>query len=145
MMRVQRLERVVEDLQRRVEMLELALDTILKKIPEVRMNIEVPKVILKKKTVHVKISEDEIHGRILSLAVEGFLKDWRTIGEIISELIRRGWAPKDFKKVNLALEHLTSMGLIERKIVKKHRSKKNRMKWIYRASPDLPSRIELEQ
>ena len=54
------------ELKHRIEALELAVDTILKRVPEVRISIEVPKVVLERKSVYVKIDEKEIHGRISS-------------------------------------------------------------------------------
>jgi len=140
----QHLEKTIEELRHRIETLELALDTILKKIPEIRINIEVPKVILEKKPVYVKVKSSELHGRIILLALDGFLKDWRTAGDIASELVRRGWAPKDFKDIRPVLEHLVSLSLIERiKAKKKGRGRK--AKWLYRAISDIEEKVELTQ
>lgn len=140
----QHLEKTIEELRHRIETLELALDTILKKIPEIRINIEVPKVILEKKPVYVKVKSSELHGRIILLALDGFLKDWRTAGDIASELVRRGWAPKDFKDIRPVLEHLVSLSLIERiKSRKKGRGRK--AKWLYRAISDIEEKVELVQ
>jgi len=123
----------LEELKHRIEALELAVDTILRRVPEVRISVEVPKVVLERKPVYIKIREDELHGRIILLALDGFLDDWRTAGDVVSELLRRGWAPRDFKYVRPALEHLVSLGLLER--VEAGRGR--RAKWLYKASGDL--------
>ncbi|MEN2974077.1 MAG: hypothetical protein ABDH32_00690 [Candidatus Caldarchaeales archaeon] len=141
-MGLNRLERTVEELKHRVEMLELALDTILKKIPEIRIVLEVPKVILEKKPVYVKIRSSELHGRVILLALDGFLNTWRTAGDITSELVRRGWAPKDFKEVRPILEHLVSLGIIER-IRSNRRSRGRRAKWLYKAFDNIREKVEL--
>lgn len=140
----QHLEKTVEELRHRIETLELALDTILKKIPEIRINVEVPKVILEKKPIYVKVKTSELHGRILLLALEGFLNDWRTAGDIASELVRRGWAPKDFKDIRPVLEHLVSLSLIER-VRSRRRGRGRKAKWLYRAMEDLQQKVELIQ
>ncbi|MEM1583241.1 MAG: hypothetical protein QXF28_00975 [Nitrososphaerota archaeon] len=143
-MKSQNLEKTIEELRHRVETLELALDTILKKMPEIRINVEVPRIVLEKKPIHIKIKASELHGRIMLLAMEGFLDDWKTAGDIASELVRRGWAPKDFKHVRPVLEHLVSLGLIERiRSSKKKRGRK--AKWLYRAMEDLSQKVELTQ
>jgi len=143
-MRPQHLEKTIEELRHRIETLELALDTILKKMPEIRINVEVPRVILEKKPVYIKVKSTELHGRIILLAIDGFLDDWRTAGDIASELVRKGWAPKDFKDVRPVLEHLVSLGLVERiRSPKKNRGR--RAKWLYRAMEDLLQKVELIQ
>ena len=131
------------ELKHRIEALELAVDTILKRVPEIRINVEIPKVILERKPVYVKIDEKETHGRIILLALDGFLDEWRTAGDIASELLRRGWAPKDFKHVRPALEHLVSLGLLER-VRGKKRGRGRRPKWLYRAVKDLKSKVEIK-
>ncbi|MCD6593118.1 hypothetical protein J7L00_03440 [Candidatus Bathyarchaeota archaeon] len=131
------------ELKHRVEALEFAVDTILKKIPEIRINVEVPKVVLEKKPIYVKIDEEEIHGRIILLALDGFLDEWRSAGEVASELLRRGWAPKDFKYVRPALEHLVSLGLLER-IQGMKRGRGRKAKWLYKAVRDLKSKVEVK-
>jgi len=143
-MRPQNLEKNIEELRHRIETLELALDTILKKIPEIRISVEVPRVILEKKPVYVKIKSSELHGRIILLALDGFLNDWKTAGDITSELVRRGWAPKDFKDIRPVLEHLVSLGLMER-IRSPRRNRGRRAKWLYRAMDDLMQKVELVQ
>jgi len=143
-MRPQHLEKNIEELRHRIETLELALDTILKKIPEIRISVEVPRVILEKKPVYVKVKNSELHGRIILLAIDGFLNDWRTAGDITSELVRRGWAPKDFKDIRPVLEHLVSLGLMER-IRSPRKNRGRRAKWLYRAMEDLMQKVELVQ
>ena len=132
------------ELKHRVEALELAVDTILKRVPEVRISVEVPKVILERRPIYVKIDEGEIHGRIILLALDGFLDEWRSAGEVASELLRRGWAPRDFKHVRPALEHLVSLGLLER-TQGRRRGRGRRAKWLYKSSPELPRRVEVRE
>ena len=131
------------ELKHRIEALELAVDTILKRVPEIRINVEVPKVVLEKKPIYVKIDEKEIHGRIILLALDGFSDGWRSAGEVASELLRRGWAPKDFKYVRPALEHLVSLGLLER-IQGIKRGRGRRAKWLYKAVKDLKGKVEIK-
>ena len=131
------------ELKHRIEALELAVNAILKKVPEMKISVEVPKVVLERKPVYVKIDEKETHGRIILLALDGFLDEWRSAGEVASELLRRGWAPKDFKYVRPALEHLVSLGLLERvQGVKRGRGRKP--KWLYRAVKDLKDKVEIK-
>ena len=53
-----------------------------------------------------------------------------------------GWAPKDFKHVRPALEHLVSLGFLERvQGAKKGRGR--RAKWLYRAVRDLKGKVEV--
>ncbi|PUA32952.1 MAG: hypothetical protein B9J98_03450 [Candidatus Terraquivivens tikiterensis] len=132
----------LEDLKHRIEALELALSTILKHVPEVKVSVEVPKVILERRPVYVRIGEDEIHGRIILLALDGFLDEWRTAGEVASELLRRGWAPKDFKQVRPALEHLVSLGLLER-VMGSRKGRGRKAKWLYRAVSNLRDRVSV--
>jgi len=134
----------IEELKHRIEALELALNTILRRVPEVSLTVEVPTVVLLRKPVYVKIPEDELHGRIILLALEGFLDEYRTAGEVASELLRRGWAPKDFKYVRPALEHLVSIGILER--VKGQRVKGRRgrsAKWLYKAAENIRDRVKI--
>ncbi|MEM1808926.1 MAG: hypothetical protein QXL31_06020 [Thermosphaera sp.] len=135
---------VLEDLKHRIESLELAVQTILRKVPEIRLSVEVPVVILERRPVYIKIPEDELHGRIILLALEGFLDEYRTAGEVASELLRRGWAPRDFKHVRPALEHLVSIGILER--VKGQRVKGRRgrgAKWLYKAAENIRDRVKV--
>lgn len=135
---------VLEDLKHRIESLELAVQTILRKVPEVKLSVEVPVVVLERRPVYIKIPEDELHGRIILLALEGFLDEYRTAGEVASELLRRGWAPKDFKYVRPVLEHLVSIGILER--VKGQRVKGRRgrsAKWLYKAAENIRDRVKV--
>ena len=43
------------------------------------------------------------------------------------ELLRRGWAPKDFKRVRPALEHLVAIEVLERE-----RKLGGKAKWLHR-------------
>lgn len=133
---------MLTELKHRVEALELAVDTLLRRVPEIRISVEVPRVVLEKKPICVKVNEREIHGRIILLALDGFLDEWRTAGDVASELLRRGWAPRDFKHVRPALEHLVSLGILER--VKARRSGRGRRaKWLYKAAENLRGRVEI--
>jgi hypothetical protein len=53
-------------------------------------------------------------------------------------LLRRGWAPKDFKHVRPALEHLTTLEVLERE-----RRPGRRSKWLYRKTDKLGERIKI--
>lgn len=135
--------KTILELKHRIEALELAVDTILNRVPEVRISVEIPKVVLERKPVYVRIDEREIHGRIILLALNGFLDEWRTAGDVASELLRRGWAPKDFKHVRPALEHLVSLGLLER-VQGKKKGRSRKPKWLYRAVKDLKNKVVKE-
>jgi hypothetical protein len=37
----------------------------------------------------VKISEDELYGRIIRSALEGFFDEWRSASDVAKELLRR--------------------------------------------------------
>jgi hypothetical protein len=39
----------------------------------------------------VKISEDELYGRIIRLALDDFFDEWRSASDVAKELLRRGW------------------------------------------------------
>lgn len=141
---MEQVHEALKNLKHRVEALEFALETILRKVPEINLSVEVPVVILERKPIYVKIPEDELHGRIILLSLEGFLDGWRTAGEVASELLRRGWAPKDFKYVRPALEHLVSLGLLERvRADRVRKSRGRRAKWLYRAVRDLKERMKM--
>ncbi len=56
----------------------------------------------------VKVSEDELYGRISGLAIDGFRDEWRSLSEAAGELMRRGQAPSGRKHVRPALMHLSS-------------------------------------
>jgi hypothetical protein len=102
----------IEGLKHRVEALEQLVRSILSKVPEVRIECSVPKIVYERKYEYVKVSEDELYGRIIRLALEGFFDEWRSASDVAKELLRRGWAPRDFKHVRPALEHLCSAGSI---------------------------------
>jgi hypothetical protein len=39
----------------------------------------------------VKISEDELYGRMIRQVLEGFFDEWRSADDVAKELLRRGW------------------------------------------------------
>lgn len=117
----------LEELRHRVEALEQAVRVLLKSLGSVELRVEVPRVIIAKEPVYVKISEKELYGRIILLVEGGFFDNYRSPSEVARELHRRGWAPKDFQHVRPALEHLTMLGVLERV-----RDKKRKAYWVYR-------------
>jgi hypothetical protein len=129
-------ENEIEELKHRVEALEQLVRSILSKVPEVRIECSVPKIVYERKYEYVKISEDELYGRIIRLALEGFFDDWRSASDVGRELLRRGWAPKDFKHVRPALEHLVALEMLERE-----RKLRRRAKWLYRKAEKFQERI----
>ncbi len=88
---------------------------------QVNLKVKVPKIILEKKPVDVRISEEELPGRIVILAKEGFFEEGRTVSEVAKELIRRCWHPKDLKHICSAMEQLTAIGILERMQEKRRR------------------------
>ena len=48
------------------------------------------------------------------------------------ELLRRGWAPKDFKHVRPALEHFVALEVLEREKMPGRKAK-----WLYRKADEL--------
>jgi hypothetical protein len=62
----------VEELKHKVEALEQLVRSILSKVPEVRIECSVPKIVYERKYEYVKVSEDELYGRIIRLALDGF-------------------------------------------------------------------------
>jgi hypothetical protein len=52
------------------------------------------------------------------------------------ELLRRGWAPKDFKHVRPALEHLVALEVLERE-----RKPGRKAKWLYRKAGKLGEKV----
>jgi hypothetical protein len=86
----------------------------------------------------VKVSEDELYGRIIKLALEGFFDEWRSASDVASELLRRGWAPKNFKHVRPALEHLVALEVLERE-----RKPGRKAKWLYRKTEKLGERVTM--
>ena len=119
------LKSLVEDLECRVKGLERAV-----RCGSVKLAVEVPRVILERKPVDIRISEDELPGRIILLVKDGFFDEGKTAGEVVNELIRRCWHPKDLKHVRPSLEHLTALGVLERSKERKARGKG--FKWVYR-------------
>ncbi len=120
-------ESEVEELKHRVEALEQVVRTLLKNLGSLEVRVEVPRVIIAREPVYVKISESELYGRIILLVEDGFFERYRSPSEVAQELHRRGWAPKDFRHVRPALEHLTVLGVLERV-----RNKGRRAYWVYR-------------
>jgi hypothetical protein len=55
---------------------------------------------------------------------------------VAKELLRRGWAPKDFKHVRPALEHLVAIEVLERE-----RRPRRRAKWLYRKMERFEERV----
>jgi hypothetical protein len=126
----------VEDLKHRVEALEQLVRAILSKIPEVKIECSVPRIIYERKYEYIKVSEDELYGRIIKLALEGFFDEWRSASDVAKELLRRGWAPKDFKHVRPALEHLLALEVLERE-----KKLGRKAKWLYRKAEKFKERI----
>ncbi len=88
---------------------------------------------------YVKVSEDELYGRIIRLALEGFFDEWRSASDVARELLRRGWVPKDFKHVRPALEHLVALEVSEREKKKPGR----KAKWFYRKAEKFRRRVTI--
>jgi uncharacterized protein (DUF2384 family) len=126
----------IEELKHRVEALEQLARSILSKVPDVKIECSVPKIVYERKYEHIKVSEDELYGRIIRLALDGFFDEWRSASDVARELLRRGWAPKDFKHVRPALEHLVAMEVLERE-----RKPGRRAKWLYRKAEKFEERI----
>jgi hypothetical protein len=126
----------VEELKHRVEALEQLVRSILSKVPEVRIDCSVPKIVYERKYEYIKVSEDELYGRIIRLALEGFFDEWRSASDVAKELLRRGWAPKDFKHVRPALEHLVALEVLERE-----KKPGRKAKWLYRKAEKFEERI----
>jgi hypothetical protein len=55
---------------------------------------------------------------------------------VAKELLRRGWAPKDFKHVRPALEHLVALEVLERE-----RKPGRKAKWLYRKAARFNKRV----
>mgnify|MGYP000728175245 CR=1 FL=1 len=103
---------------------------------EVKLSVEIPRVLIERKPVDIRIGEDELIGRIALLAAEGVFRDGRTAGGVANELIRRCWHPKDLEHVRPALEQLVAIGILDRARERKRRGKG--FKWIYREGASLP-------
>jgi len=129
--KVRELKAIVESLECRVEALEKAV----KGRGNITLRVDVPRVILEKKPIDIRISEEELTGRIIMLAIEGFFDDGKTSGDVANELIRRCWHPKDLKHVRPALEHLTALGILDRTKEKRKRGKG--LKWVYKKGENL--------
>jgi hypothetical protein len=108
------IEKEVEELKHRVEALEQLVRSILSKVPEVKIECSVQRIVCERKYEYVKICEDELYGRIIRLALDGFFDEWRSASDVAKGLLRRGWAPKDFKYVRPALDHLVALEVLER-------------------------------
>jgi len=129
--KVRELKALVESLECRVEALEKAV----RGGGNITLKVEVPRVILEKKPLDIRISEEQLTGRIIMLAREGFFDDGKTSGDVANELMRRCWHPKDLKHVRPALEHLTALGILDRTKEKRKRGKG--LKWVYRKGENL--------
>jgi hypothetical protein len=64
-------EEEIEELKHGVETLEQLVRSILSKVPEVKIKCSVPKIVYERNE-YVKVSEDELYGRIIKLALNGF-------------------------------------------------------------------------
>jgi hypothetical protein len=53
-------------------------------------------------------------------------------------LLRRGWAPKDFKHVSPALEHFVALEVLERE-----RKPGRKAKWLYRKADELGEKVTI--
>jgi hypothetical protein len=129
-------ENEVEELKHRVEALEQLVRSILSKVPEVRIECSVPKIVYERKYEYVKVSEDELYGRIIRLAMDGFFDEWRSASDVAKELLRRGWAPKDFKHVRPALEHLVALEVLERE-----RKPGRKAKWLFKKAENFEEKV----
>lgn len=129
------LEEQVKRLEQKIE----ALESLIMKNLNLNLKVEVPRVILEKKPLDVRISEDELPGRIILLAREGFFDQGRTVSEVARELIRRCWHPKDLKHVRPAMEQLTAIGILTRTKEKRKRG----LRWTYYSGPQLKSIAQL--
>jgi len=129
------IESEIEGLKHRVEALEQLVRSILTKVPEVRIECSVPKIVYERKYEYVKVSEDELYGRIIRLALDGFFDEWRSTSDVARELLRRGWAPKDFKHVRPALEHLVALEVLERE-----KRPGRKAKWLFRKAKNFEER-----
>jgi uncharacterized protein (DUF2384 family) len=76
------IEEEVEELKHRVEALEQLVRSILSKVPEVRIECSVPRIVYERRYEYVKISEDELYGRIIRLALDGFFDEWRSASDV---------------------------------------------------------------
>jgi phosphopantetheine adenylyltransferase len=65
-------ENEIEELKHRIETLEQLVRSILSKVTEVRIECSVPRIVYERKYEYIKVSEDELYGRIIRLALEVF-------------------------------------------------------------------------
>ncbi len=128
---VRRLKALVEGLICRVEALEKAV----RGGGNVSVKVEVPRVVLERRPLDIRISREELTGRIAMLVEEGFFDHGKTSGDVASELIRRCWHPRDLKHIRPALEHLTMLGILDR--TRERRKRGRGFKWVYRKAGDL--------
>ena len=119
----------LSELEERVKALENQIKILGRLLGDTTLTVEVPRVILEKKPLDIRISEDELPGRIILLAQEGYFDQGRTVSEVARELMRRCWHPKDLKHVRPAMEQLTALGILNRKQEKRLRGKGTR--WVY--------------
>ena len=124
------------DLEGKIRKLEARLEALEKLVSQnlnLNLKVEVPRVFLERKPVDVRIGEDELQGRIILLAKEGFFEEGKTVSDVAKELIRRCWHPKDLKHVRPAMEQLTAIGVLNRFQEKRKRGKGP--KWVYYPGP----------
>ena len=105
-------------------------------MPEVRIKCSASKIVYERKYEYVKISEDELYGRIIRSALDGFFDEWRSASDVAKELLRRGWALKDFKHVRPALEQLVALEVLERE-----RKPGRKAKWLYRKAERIEEKV----
>jgi hypothetical protein len=122
----------IREVKSRLDSLECRLEALEKVLGKTNINlsVEVPKVIIERKPLDVRIGEDELPGRIILLVKEGFFDGGRTAGEVANELIRRCWHPKDLEHVRPSLEQLTALGILDR--VREKRQRGKGLKWVYK-------------
>lgn len=121
-----------KEVESRLDSLECRLEALEKVVNKGSINIqvEVPRVILEKKPLDIRINEDELLGRIILLVREGFFDGGRTASEVANELMRRCWHPKDLQHIRPTLEQLTALGILDR--VKEKRQRGKGLKWVYK-------------
>ena len=121
-----------KEVESRLDSLECRLEALEKVVNKGSINIqvEVPRVILEKKPLDIRINEDELLGRIILLVRGGFFDGGRTASEVANELMRRCWHPKDLQHIRPTLEQLTALGILDR--VKEKRQRGKGLKWVYR-------------
>jgi len=100
-MELENLLEKLKEVESRLNSLECRLEALEKVINKgnINLNIEVPRVILEKKPLDIRINEDELLGRIILLAREGFFDGGRTASEVANELMRCCWHPKDLQHI----------------------------------------------